>query len=131
VRWATEGAVSPAILSKKREGTAAYYLIHTLLVLAMLFFFFLPITDRRTARIKLWMVCAFAVALTVLATSFGQAPSASIEAWKGSPVAMQRTADDLAGSAVEIDTRKIDPVSIEGTTRNRAGWNAMNRGVIF
>ena len=41
------------------------------------------------------------------------------------------TADDLAGSAVEIDTRKIDPVSIEGTTRSRAGWNAMNRGVIF
>ena len=38
-----------------------YYLINTLLVLAMLFFFFLPVTDYRTARMKLWMVCAFAV----------------------------------------------------------------------
>jgi hypothetical protein len=41
------------------------------------------------------------------------------------------TADDLAGSAVEIDTCKIDPVSIKGTTRSRAGWNAMNRGIVF
>ena len=47
MRWATEGAVSPAILSKKREGTAVYDLIHTLLVLAMLFFFFLPIAGPR------------------------------------------------------------------------------------
>jgi hypothetical protein len=41
------------------------------------------------------------------------------------------TADDLAGSAVEIDTCKIDPVSIKGTTRSRAGWNALNRGNVF
>ncbi len=67
-----------------------YDLINTLLVLAMLFFFFLPITDHRTARMKLWMVCAFAVALTVSATSFGHGPSAPIAAWRGSPVAMQR-----------------------------------------
>jgi uncharacterized membrane protein len=67
-----------------------YDLINTLLVLAMLFFFFLPITDHRTARMKLWMVCALAVALTVSATSFGHDPSAPIAAWRGAPVAMQR-----------------------------------------
>jgi hypothetical protein len=67
-----------------------HYLINTLLVLAMLFLFFLPVTDHRTARIKMWMVCALAVALTVSATSFEQDPSAPIAAWRGSPVAMQR-----------------------------------------
>jgi hypothetical protein len=48
-----------------------YYLINGLLVLAMIFFFFLPMTDYRTARMKLCMVCALAVVLTVSATSLG------------------------------------------------------------
>ena len=67
-----------------------YYLINTLLVLVMLFFFFLPVTDYRTARMKLWVVCVFAVALTVSAISIGPGPSAPIAAWRGSRVAMQR-----------------------------------------
>jgi len=46
-----------------------YYLINGLLVLAMIFFFFLPMTDHKTARMKLCMVCALAVVLTVSATS--------------------------------------------------------------
>jgi len=46
-----------------------YYLINGLLVLAMIFFFVLPMTDRRTAQMKLFMVCALAVVLTVSATS--------------------------------------------------------------
>ena len=46
-----------------------YYLINGLLVLAMTFFFFLPMTDYRTARMKLCMVCTLAVVLTVSATS--------------------------------------------------------------
>ena len=33
-------------------------LVDVLLVLAMLFFLFLPITDRKTARMKLCMLCA-------------------------------------------------------------------------
>ncbi|WP_263009993.1 hypothetical protein ACE103_17545 [Bradyrhizobium sp. ma5] len=35
-----------------------YILVNALLVLAIAFFFFLPMTDRRTARMKLCMVCA-------------------------------------------------------------------------
>jgi hypothetical protein len=53
----------------QQEGLAMYFLINTLLVLAMAFFFFLPMTDRRTARMKLGMVCALAIALTVSAVS--------------------------------------------------------------
>ena len=34
------------------------FLIDALLMLAMLFFLFLPITDRRTVRMRLCMVCA-------------------------------------------------------------------------
>lgn len=39
-----------------------YYLVNALLVLAIAFFFVLPMTDRRTARMKLCMVCALAAA---------------------------------------------------------------------
>ncbi len=46
-----------------------YYLVNACLVLAMAFFFFLPMTDYRTARMKLCMVCALAVALTLSATA--------------------------------------------------------------
>ncbi|MCK1357689.1 hypothetical protein [Bradyrhizobium sp. 199] len=34
------------------------FLVDALLILAMLFFLFLPITDRRTVRMRLCMVCA-------------------------------------------------------------------------
>jgi len=46
-----------------------YYLINGLVLLAMIFFFFLPMTDYRTARMKLCVVCALAVVLTMSATS--------------------------------------------------------------
>ena len=44
------------------------FVVDLLLVLAFLFFLFLPITDRRTVRMKLAMMCAlvalFAVSVT-------------------------------------------------------------------
>jgi hypothetical protein len=44
------------------------FLLDALLILAMLFFLFLPITDRKTVRMKLCMLCAlmavFAATLT-------------------------------------------------------------------
>ena len=46
-----------------------YCLVNAFLVLTMAFFFFLPMSDRRTARMKLCMVCALAIALTVSATA--------------------------------------------------------------
>ncbi len=39
------------------------YLIDTLLTLTMLFILFLPITDYKTVRMKLWVLCALALAL--------------------------------------------------------------------
>ncbi|NEU95986.1 hypothetical protein [Bradyrhizobium uaiense] len=60
-----------------------YYLVNALLVLAIAFFFFLPMTDRRTARMKLCMVCALAVALTVSATASRPHRSAPVVASKG------------------------------------------------
>jgi uncharacterized membrane protein len=61
-----------------------YTLINSLIVLAMIFFFFLPITDYKTARMKLCVVCALAVVLTVSATSIRTHPSpASIMASRG------------------------------------------------
>lgn len=46
-----------------------YFLVNALLVLAMAFFFFLPMTDRRTAWMKLCVVCTLAVVLTVSASA--------------------------------------------------------------
>jgi len=43
-------------------------LIDALLVLAMLFFLFLPITDRKTVRMKLVVLCALLAAFTVSVT---------------------------------------------------------------
>jgi hypothetical protein len=40
-------------------------ILDALLILALMFFLFLPITDRRTARMKLCMVFALAAVLTV------------------------------------------------------------------
>ena len=45
------------------------YLINTLLILAMLFIFFLPITDFKTVRMKLCVLCALALVLTVSVTT--------------------------------------------------------------
>lgn len=59
-------------------------LINGLLVLAMVFLFFLPITDDKTARMKLCVVCALAVVPTASATSIKLHPlSASVVATRG------------------------------------------------
>ena len=44
------------------------YVINTVLVIAMLFIFFLPITDYKTVRMKLWVFCALALVLTTSLT---------------------------------------------------------------
>jgi hypothetical protein len=44
------------------------YLINALLILAMLFIFFLPITDYKTVRMKLCVLCALGLVLTVSVT---------------------------------------------------------------
>ncbi len=41
------------------------YVIYGVLVIAMLFIFFLPITNRKTVRMKLCVLCAFARVLIV------------------------------------------------------------------
>ncbi len=44
------------------------YVIDGVLVLAMLFIFFLPITDYKTVRMKICVLCALALVLTVSVT---------------------------------------------------------------
>jgi len=44
------------------------YVINGVLVIAMLFIFFLPITDYKTVRMKLCVLCALALVLTVSVT---------------------------------------------------------------
>ncbi len=44
------------------------YLINTLLIIAMMFIFFLPITDYKTVRMKLCVLSALALVLTVSVT---------------------------------------------------------------
>ncbi|WP_426613207.1 hypothetical protein [Bradyrhizobium sp. McL0616] len=51
------------------------FLIDALLILAMMFFLFLPITDRRTVRMRLCMLCAL---LAVFSVSVAQTPVASV-----------------------------------------------------
>ncbi|MBR0812651.1 hypothetical protein JQ544_14025 [Bradyrhizobium diazoefficiens] len=46
-------------------------LVDALLILAMLFFLFLPITDRRTVRMRLCMLCAL---LAVFSLSITRTP---------------------------------------------------------
>ncbi len=53
------------------------YLINTLLILAMLFIFFLPITDFKTVRMKLCVLGALALVLTVSVTR-SQAPDPTV-----------------------------------------------------
>ena len=45
------------------------YVIYGVLVIAMLFIFFLPITDYKTVRMKLCVVCALALVLAVSVTA--------------------------------------------------------------
>ena len=44
------------------------FLINALLIMAMLFIFFLPITDYKTVRMRLCVLCALALVLTVSVT---------------------------------------------------------------
>jgi hypothetical protein len=44
------------------------YVINAVLVIAMLFIFFLPITDYKTVRMKLCVFCALALVLTTSVT---------------------------------------------------------------
>jgi hypothetical protein len=44
------------------------FLINTVLILAMMFIFFLPITDYKTVRMKLGVLCVLALVLTVSVT---------------------------------------------------------------
>ena len=64
------------------------FLVDALLILAMLFFLFLPLTDRRTVRMRLCMLCAllavFSVSITrtpivpVLLASISAPPGARV-----------------------------------------------------
>ena len=45
-----------------------FFLIDALLILAMLFFLLLPITDRRTVRMRLCMICALLAVFSVSVT---------------------------------------------------------------
>lgn len=49
-------------------------LFDALLILAMLFFLFLPITDRKTVRMKLCMLCALLAVLSISVTRTHVAP---------------------------------------------------------
>ena len=50
--------------------------IDALLIVVMMFFLFLPITDRKTVRMKLFVICAIA---TVLAVSFTWTPAPDLQ----------------------------------------------------
>ncbi len=49
-------------------------LVDILLVLVMMFFLFLPITDRRTVRMRLCMVCTLLAVLSLSLTRTHVAP---------------------------------------------------------
>jgi hypothetical protein len=53
--------------SPKQESDPMY-VINAVLVIAMLFIFFLPITDYKTVRMKLCVLCALALVLTASVT---------------------------------------------------------------
>jgi hypothetical protein len=56
------------------------YMIDALLIAAMLFFLFLPITDRKTVRMKLCVLCALAglFAVSVIRTHVPKVEIASL-----------------------------------------------------
>ena len=51
------------------------FLVYALLVLAILFFLFLPITDRRTVRMRLCMLCALLAVFSASVTRNHVAPA--------------------------------------------------------
>jgi hypothetical protein len=51
-----------------RQQDSPMYLINTMLIIAMMFIFFLPITDYKTVRMKLCVLCALALVLTASVT---------------------------------------------------------------
>lgn len=50
------------------------FLVDALLILAMLFFLFLPISDRRTVRMRVCMLCALLAVFSVSVTRTHVAP---------------------------------------------------------
>ncbi|MBR0739934.1 hypothetical protein JQ581_23650 [Bradyrhizobium liaoningense] len=50
------------------------FMVDTVLILAMLFFLFLPISDCRTVRMRLCMLCALLAAFSVSVTRTHVAP---------------------------------------------------------
>ncbi|WFU73245.1 MULTISPECIES: hypothetical protein [unclassified Bradyrhizobium] len=50
------------------------FLIDALLILAMLFFLFLPVSDRRTVRMRLSMLCVLLAVFSVSVTRTHVAP---------------------------------------------------------
>ena len=49
-------------------------LVDALLLLVMMFFLFLPMTDRRTVRMRLGMLCALLAVFSLAVTSTHRAP---------------------------------------------------------
>jgi hypothetical protein len=64
------------------------FLVDALLILAMLFFLFLPITDRRTVRMRLCMICALLAVFSVSVTRTHVAP-VLLAGLSGSPGSLQ------------------------------------------
>ncbi|MCP3440409.1 hypothetical protein [Bradyrhizobium sp. CCGUVB14] len=64
------------------------FLVDALLILAMLFFLFLPITDRRTVRMRLCMICTLFAVLSVSVSHTHVAP-VLLASLSGSPGASQ------------------------------------------
>jgi hypothetical protein len=53
------------------------FIVNTVVAIAILFIFFLPISDYKTARMKLCMLCALALVLTASVTRT-QTPEAMV-----------------------------------------------------
>jgi hypothetical protein len=64
------------------------FLVDALLILAMLFFLFLPITDRKTVRMRLCMICALFAVFSVSVSRTHVAP-VLLASLSGSPGALQ------------------------------------------
>ena len=68
------------------------FLVDALLILAMLFFLFLPITDRRTVRMRLCMICALLAVFSVSVSRTHVAPvllaslSSGFSSWPASDI---------------------------------------------
>jgi hypothetical protein len=64
------------------------FLVDALLIVAMLFFLFLPITDSRTVRMRLCMICALLAVFSVSVTRTHVAP-VLLASLSGSPGSLQ------------------------------------------